>query len=227
MVSVRVFFVIAAIFLWLPQKSIAQTYEQMRDSLEVASAALHQSPDNIDLRLRKASWNISLEQWEYARNEYNRILEKEPNNIAALYFRAYTNEKLHRYKYARNDYEAVLRIVPGNFNATLGLALLNQKDMHFTEAMDLINQLVQQHPDSALAYAARAGMELERNMLDLAEYDFSEAIRLAPDNTDYVINRADVRIRMGHRKKALSDLNKAVKMGVPKPTLFELFQQCR
>lgn len=215
------------VLIWLPVFSTAQSYEQMRDSLEVATAALRQSPDNIDLRLKKASWNVSLEQWEYAQNEYNTILEKEPKNIAALYFRAYTNEKLHRYKNARMDYEEVLRIVPGNFNATLGLALLNQKDMHFTEAMDLMNRLVEQHPDSAVAYAARAGMELERDMLDLAEYDFTEAMRLAPDNTDYVINRADVRIKMGQRKKALRDLDKATKMGIPKPALFDLYQRCK
>ena len=213
----------------LPLASSAQdySYEQMRDSLEHATAMLRKFPDNVDMRLRKASWNIFLEQWEYAQREYDYILDRDPDNVAALYFRAYTHERLHHYKHARKDYEDLLRIVPGDFNGQLGLALLNQKDMHYSEAMSIINHLVEQYPTSAVAYAARAGMEAERQMLEVAEYDFSEAIRLDPSCNDYLINRADIRIRKGDKKHAREDLDEAVRQGMPKPTLKELYDQCR
>ena len=102
-------------------------------------------------------------------------------------------------------------MVPGNFEGRLGLALLNQKDHHYTEALDNINILVSQYPDSAVAYAARGGMEAERNMLDLAEYDFGKAIELAPDNTEYRLNRVDVRLRMKRKDEAREDLDEMVK----------------
>ena len=98
--------------------------------------------------------------------------------------------------------------------------------MHYTESMDLINLLVQQYPDSAVAYAARAGIEQERGMLELAEYDYGEAMRLSPDNIDYILNRVDVRIQLGRRKDAREDLELAVKKGVPRPALDELFDKC-
>ena len=205
----------------------AQSYEQMRDSLEAATAMVNKFPEDNDLRLKKASWNILLEQWEYARREYDIILAKDPRNVAALYYRAYVNEKLHRYKFARKDYEDMLAIVPGNFNGQLGLALLLQKDMHYTEAMDRINRLVEQYPDNAVAYAARAGMEGERGMLDQAEYDFTEAMRLDPDNTDYIINRADIRIRMRLYDAAREDLDLAVQKGISRPALADLYARCR
>ena len=205
----------------------AQSYEQMCDSLEYATNMLRKYPENIDLRLRKASWNIMLEQWEYAQEEYDRILFKDSTNVAALYYRAYTNEKLHRYKFARKDYENLLRIVPGNFNGLLGLALLNQKDMHYTEAMNNINQLVQLYPDSAVCYAARAGMEVERKMYELADYDFTEAIKRDKHNSDYYISRADVRITLGNVKQAREDLDMAVKLGIPRPALAEMYARCK
>ena len=207
--------------------SMAQSYNDLLDSLENAQAQLRKFPDNIDLRLKKASWNIYLEQWYYAKEEYDRILSKDPKNVAALYYRAFANEKLHRYKYAKKDYKTMLRIVPGNFNGMLGLALIEQKDMHHTDAMNLINQVVQLYPDSAVAYAARAGIELERGMLELAEYDFTEAMRLEPSNTDFILSRADVRLRMKNKRKAREDLDLAVSKGVPRPSLTELYERCK
>ena len=133
----------------------------LRDSLLQASNVLAYHPDSLDLRLRKAKWNILLEEWQYAREEYDYVLNRQPDNVAALFYRAFVNEKQHRYKFARLDLEHLLYIVPGNFEATLGLALLNQKDNRHTEAMNMINLLVEQHPANALAYAARAGMEAE------------------------------------------------------------------
>ena len=90
-----------------------------------------------------------------------------------------------------------------------------------------INQLVELYPDSAVAFAARGGMEAERNMLELAEYDYSEAIRLDPANTDYIINRVDVRLRMGKKKEAREDLDDAVKAGIPRPALVEFYARCK
>ena len=71
-----------------------------------------------------------------------------------------------RYNFARLDYQNLLVLVPGNFQAQLGLALLNEKDKHYTEAYDGINSLIEQYPDSAMAYAARGGMEKERVCLN-------------------------------------------------------------
>ena len=219
--------VLIPLFLFLNKGAFAQTYEELCDSLEAAVDMLKKFPDNNGLRLEKASWNLLLEQWEYAKKEYDIVLERDPKNVAALYYRAYAYEKMHRYKHAKKDYLAMLAIVPGNFNGMLGLALLYQKDMHYTEAMNLVNQLVELHPNNALAYAARGGMEVERGALELAEYDYSQAIKLEPENTDFLINRVDVRLKLGRKKQAREDLDQAVKMGVPLPALAEFYAKCK
>lgn len=181
------------LLLLVPSVCFSQTDSLLRDSLRKAVEELAYHPDSIDLRLRKAGWNLELRQWEYAKDEYDWVLRHEPKNVAALFFRAYANEKLKRYNFARLDYEYLLTIVPGHFEGRLGLALLNQKDHHYRDALDQLNQLCEALPPRAEAFAARAGVEVERKMYELAEYDYEEAIRLSPNNQDYKYLLGEVR----------------------------------
>ena len=206
---------------------VAQTRQELRDSLKAATDRLAYHPDSIALRLEKARYNLVLEQWGFAQEEYDYILKRYPQHLAALFFRAYTNERLYRYNFARLDYENLLTIVPAHFEARLGLALLNQKDKKYTEAMDQINILVLQHPDSAIAYAARAGIETEREMYSLAIYDYTEALLRDPKNTDYLLSRADLYIRERQFKAARKDLDRLVSLGVPKPSLKEFYKRLK
>ena len=115
--------------------------------------------------------------------------------------------------------------MPEHFEAQLGLALLNHKDKHYTEAYNQINHLVSLYPDSAIVYAARAGMEKERKMMEPAEYDYGEAIRLDPQNADYRLARAELRIEMRRFVDAREDLDELVKQGVNYATLTEYYQR--
>lgn len=220
-----------SLFLWLVILGLsttqAQTTKEMRDSLKAAARELSFHPDSVDLMLKKASWNLQLGEWTYAKDEYDKALSLQPTNIAALYYRAYVNERLNRYHFARLDYEHLLTLVPGNFEAQLGLALLNQKDNRFTQAMDQINSLVNQYPDSALAYAARGGMERERKMYELAIYDYGEAIKRDSRNVDYRVNRIDLYLILGRREEAREDLDSLVRMGVPRPSLSAFYNRLK
>ena len=93
--------------------------------------------------------------------------------------------------------------------------------------MDQINILVLQHPDSAIAYAARAGIETEREMYSLAIYDYTEALLRDPKNTDYLLSRADLYIRERQFKAARKDLDRLVSLGVPKPSLKEFYKRLK
>lgn len=206
----------------------AQTDNQaLRDSLAKATDVLAYAPDSIDLRLRKAAWNIQLEQWQYAKDDLDKVLFLNNTNIAGLFYRAYVNERLHRYNFARLDYQNLLVLVPGNFQAQLGLALLNQKDKHFTEAYDNINSLIEQYPDSAIAYAARGGMEKERGQLELAEYDYAKAMLLDSLDTDYVVNHIDLLITLGRANEAYEDLRRLQALGIKPGQLQEFYARLR
>lgn len=219
--------IVTAIMLSAATAISAQSNAALRDSLKTATDRMEYAPDSVDLRLKKASFNLQLEQWSYAMDEYNYILRREPNNLAALFYRAYTNEKLHRYNFARLDYENLLTIVPGNFEGQLGLALLNQKDNRHTEALDQINRLVSQYPDSAVAYAARAGIEREQGMITLSLFDYSEAIKRDPGNAEYRIDYIDALIADKKKDEARRELDRLVNMGFPRARLRNFYKRCK
>lgn len=201
--------------------------QALRDSLAQATEILAYHPDSIDLRLKKAAWNIQLEQWNYAKDDLDKVLYLDNTNIAGLYYRAFVNEKLKRYNFSRLDYQNLLVLVPGNFQAQLGLSLLNEKDKHYTEAYDGINNLIEQYPDSAIAYAARGGMEKERGQLELAEYDFQKAISLDGTNKDYIINHVDLLLSLGRKGEALADLERLQRLGMVPGELREFYIRLR
>lgn len=216
---------LSLVFALLPCLSYGQTSNPLRDSLEVATARVELYPDSTQLRLERAHWNLQLEQWEYAKADYDLILRRQPEHPEALFYRAYAYERLGRYSFARQDYTTLLGVVPDNFEVRLCLALLNDRDKHHTEAMDQMNALVEQYPDSAIAYGARAAMEADRGQHLLAEYDYTEAIVRDPHNTDYILGRATSAIALGHTDIARRDLDMLVRLGVARTALAEYYRQ--
>lgn len=197
----------------------AQTPQQWRDSLTVLNKQIQRFPKSTDLRLKKAAVNIELNQWEYAIEEYGNVLSLDPKNLAALYYRAYAHNHLKHYDQAKYDYETFLSIVPRNFNAQLGLAMVMRKMGRKSDAFDEMNRLVQMYPDSALAYVARAGYEAELGQYEVSLYDWDEAIKLCPQNADFVASKIKVLLSQKRNAEAREELEKAVKRGIPRTAL--------
>jgi len=64
-------------------------------------------------------------------------------------------------------------------------------------------------------------------MLELAEYDYGEALKRDKNNTHYLLNRADIRIRLKKYAEARNDLNSIVRMGTPKAALKEWYDKLK
>lgn len=206
---------------------MAQTSQQWRDSLSVLGRAIERSPHSVELRLRKAAVNLELGQWDYAVEEYGRVLDLDSRNLTALYFRAYAHMQSRQYALAAACYERLLSIVPKHFEAQLGLAMAKKKTATKTETVDCFNQLVQLFPDSALAFAARAGYEMEQQQWDAALYDWGEAIRLSPRDVGFVVSKAEVLLTLGRKREAKSLLESAVSAGTPRAALREWLDRCK
>jgi len=205
----------------------AQTPREWRDSVSTLLEAIRLNPKSTDLRLKKAEANINLQQWEYAIEEYGDVLRLDDKNLAALYFRAYCHTQLRHYDMAKADYEAFLAIQPQHFEAHLGLAHVLQKMGRKADILDELNLIVQQFPDSAVAYAARAAYETEQKYYDVALYDWDEALRRHPENAEYAVSKADILIGLGRRKEARETLDAAVLHGTSRGALKEWYDKCK
>lgn len=225
--SAKSFFAIVLLAISTISASSAQTSRQWRDSLSAINKLIAVSPYSSDLHLRKAAFNLQLEQWEYAIDEYGLVLDKDADCPAAYFYRAYANTKLRRYERAHADYEAFLRLVPRNMEAMLGLAHVNTKLGRTADALDQLNRTVELYPDSAVVYAARAGIERDLKAYDLALYDWTNAVMLAPGNADFAISRIDVMLLLGRKAAARAELDALVKRGIPRGTLREWYARCK
>lgn len=215
------------ICLCLGMPALAQTPAEWRDSLARLNDSIRLHPSSMDLRLRKAAVNIELEQWEYAAEEYGRVLAVDPKNLAALYYRAYVHQTMRHYDLARVDYETFLSIVPRHFEAQLGLAMVKRKLGRSLDTLNELNRLIQMFPDSALAYAARAGYEAELRQYDLALFDWDEAIKRNPSNKDFKLSKVDVLITARRHEEAWRLLEELMKQGVPRSQLKEWIDKCK
>ena len=205
----------------------AQTPKEWRDSISVLIQQLDQSPNSIDLRLKKAEANINLGQYDYAINEYSKVLKQDDKNLAAMYFRAFCHTQLRHYDMARADYEAFLTIQPEHLEAHLGLAHVLQLLGRKTDATDELNRCVLLFPDSADAYAARAAHETQLQQYDAALYDCDGALRLKPSDASLAASKADVLIKMEKWRDARQTLDNAVKQGTPRAALKEWYDKLK
>jgi tetratricopeptide (TPR) repeat protein len=205
----------------------AQTPKQWRDSVSVLIEQINLHPKNIDLRLKKAEANINLSQYDYAAEEYSKVLKLDERNLAALYFRAYCYTQLRQYSMARADYDAFLAIQPEHLEAHLGLARVLQLLNRRADAVDELNRCVQMFPDSADAYAARAAYETQLKQYDAALYDWDEALRLRPNDASLTVSKVDVLLNLGRIREAREALDKAVKQGTTRAALREWYDKCK
>ena len=205
----------------------AQDNQRWRDSLTVLNKQIAISPWSTDLHLRKAAANLELQQWQYAVDEYALILQREPHNPAALFYRAYANTHLRRYDLARNDYNDLLVIAPTHFEARLSLAVVLQLMGRRQDALDQLNQTVEQHADSAVVYAARANLERDMKQDEAALYDWQQAERLSPRDPLYVVSHVDLLLVLERREEARRVLDAAVSRGIPRGMLLEWYDKCR
>lgn len=207
--------------------SFSQTPKEWRDSISVLISQIDKQPNNVDLRLKKAEANINLSQYDYAADEYSKVLKIDERNLAALYFRAYCQTRLRHYDMAKADYEAFLAIQPQHMEAHLGLAHVLQLLGRRADAVDELNRCVQMFPDSTDVYAARAAYETEQEQYDVALFDWDEALRLNPKNMALTVSKVDVLLRLGRKNEAREALNAALKHGAPRAALKEWFGKCK
>lgn len=199
--------------------------QRWRDSLTVLNRQIAESQWSTDLHLRKATANLELKQWEYAIDEYALVLQHEPRNPAALFYRAYANTHLRRFDLARNDLNDLLIMFPSHFEGRLSLAVVLQQQGHHQDALDQLNQAIEQHADSAVAYAARANLERVMKQDESALYDWQRAEELSPRDPIYVVSHVDLLLVLERREEARRVLDAAVRRGIPRGMLQEWYQK--
>lgn len=198
---------------WSHLAGIYERTGREHEALEAYNIALGLAPQTVGFLLSRASLYMKLGNESRALVDYNDVLDLRPDHPEALLMRAFIKQRQRLLRDARTDFEHLLRLQPTHEQALLGLALLNDADRRPHEAMETINRVIELYPSHAAGYALRAGMEMDRRMYEHAEADYTEAIRLEPDNVDYRLARARLYSKTKQKSKAREDVRAAAKLG--------------
>ena len=144
-----------------------------------------------------------------------------------MFYRAYAYTHLRRYDLAKNDYHDILLERPTHMEARLGLSYVYQLMGKRNDALDLLNIVVEQHPDSVSGYVARAALETEMQRYEAALYDWEKAKTLDPLNSDYQLSYIDVLIRLGRKDTARRELEMLKSRGVNQGALRSFYKRLK
>ena len=97
----------------------------------------------------------------------------------------------------------------------------------WNDALDLLNIVIEQHPDSVSGYVARAALETDMQRYEAALYDWEKAKVLDPLNSDYQLSYIDVLIRLGRKETARRELDLLSSRGVNQGTLRSFYKRLK
>ncbi len=200
---------------------------ERKKAIESYSMALNTMPDLAEAIRQRATLYMQENDYNKAYIDYSHLLDIDANDTTAMLYRAFISKTRRDYKQARNDYENLIRLAPGHLEGNLGLALLDQKEKRYRESMDIMNRLIERYPSNSVLYSARADIEVDMGNPDLALLDLESAIKWNGKNPDNYIARAQIYVAQKKKTFAKKDLDKAVILGVPRPSLKELYDACK
>lgn len=206
---------------------IQRKMRKYNEAVESFTFALNITPYSIPVLLNRAMVNMEIGQTNRAYIDYCQVLDLEKTNTEALLMRAYIYITRRDFNAARIDYNRLIQQDPKHYSGRLGLVSLNQKEKKFTEALDMLNAMLQESAQDATLYMMRAGIQIDMELLDAALIDLEEAIRITPDSPDAYIYRGELYLAQNKKTLAKQDFERAIILGVPKSELSEQISKCR
>lgn len=179
-------------------------------AMAALSQAIQLSPKLSSAYLERGCiWNC-LGETERAIEDLNKAVSLGLRNDQLHYERGNCYGKLGRINDALADINEAIRINPHHADALVqcGLIWLEKGDLE--QALENVNLGISKKPFwLAESYYGRANVRLARNEIDLAMEDYSLAIELKPNCSDYYLTYAWVLIKKGDNNSAISYIQKA------------------
>ncbi|MBS7409003.1 MAG: tetratricopeptide repeat protein [Prevotellamassilia sp.] len=202
-----------------------------REAVDHFAETLKQKPDSPNARYGRAVCYYETGSLKAAEDDCNALVDEEkattPLGRQYRFLRAAIHTKNKYPEKARQDLEDILRADPDNQSAILLLAGILEETGQPKKALEQLNLFVDSHPQNTDGLAARAALLNRMEQYYLAEADYDTLIRLQADNPSLYILRARVKLKLNKREAAQTDLEKAVKLGVPRGEITALLREAR
>lgn len=171
--------------------------------------------------IEKGNVAFEAEDYDLAIEFYTHAIEVDPNLAEAYKLRGDTwfikeQEDIHKVdaQDIYDDFQKAIDLNPDYIEAYRSLA-----DWQFThkdyQCIDEYNHIIRLNPSDVDAYSKRgiAYRDYDESDYKKAIADFTQAIRLDPDNPVHYVNRGKTYFLNGEDRRAIQDYNQAIRLG--------------
>lgn len=186
--------------------------------------AINLLPKTVNILLARASVYMQLGMIDSAYNDYLEVIVNDVKNKEAMTMKAYIDFSRRDYTKSKESYNSLLKWYPDDYNGMLGLALVEQKEKHYEKASSILSSLIYNNPTDAKLYLARAEVEYERGVYELAVEDCNKAIELDNKYVQAIIMRIKVNTKRNKNLLVKSDMKRLNKIGISSLEVKELLK---
>ncbi len=172
------------------------------DALHAFDQCLRQDPAYADAYYSRAIVLERFDSLNRALTDYNIYLEFRPEHHEALFARAQLRLRLGQYRLAQSDLQRLLRLPPG---ATTTVTFRTNT---YTGTADQV--FTARSTSQSYILGALGEVALAMHLPDSAAYYFGEALKLAPDDPDLLLNRGLARLQSADTLRAVGDFRAAL-----------------
>lgn len=154
------------------------------------------------------TWNniglcyLGMNQYEQAMQSFNEGMKIDAKAVDLYINRAIAYEKLDQTNLAMQDYEYVLKMHPSHVIATHNLIQLQASiDVNHSQ-LESLNEFIEENPHFAQGFASRGLYHFENGEYEASCRDFKKAIKIQPENIDYLFNLALCQDKLSNSERA-------------------------
>lgn len=193
-------------------------------ALHTLSEARAIAPSSTVILNNRAKVLCQMGREDDALKDYTKVVELDSLNYDAYFNRGYILFTRGDSVGAKADFAMLERLRPNDPNTLLILAVMYSNQGNYNEAISYYNRLLKQ-VEKAEYYTGRAMCRLAKGDLAEASDDIGRGLELDPEDGELYYCRAYLHLLQYSEKDAKADAEKALRYGVSKQRIDELFAQ--
>lgn len=134
------------------------------------------------------------------------------SNVDYLIARALAREKANQFDEAIADYQTALSTVSDHGLAKYNLGSLLNRLGRTAEGAAYLEESIEEQPELAYPHAEKAFRYMENGAYEIALQEYNKAIAIKGENTDYLLNRGKVKLKLSDLDGAANDFHQVMQL---------------
>jgi tetratricopeptide (TPR) repeat protein len=172
------------------------------------SRAIELKPEYVSAYLHRGMSYHKLKDHQAAILDYTKAIELKPDYAKALCNRGISYSDLRNYQAAMDDFTRAINLKPDDADPYISRGVVQARSNDYDGAIASTRKAIACNPKSAIAYDNLGYFYLEKGILDLAEENFEQSLRLDNKNWDASLGLA----LLSFQKMHLADARKRLAM---------------